>query len=83
MNKILNDLWDEYMAERCAMISTEDERMLIKKAARLHERVSDLLDEKQRAVLEEYIEALYDTNALLSKKAFFKGCEFGISFILF
>lgn len=44
-------------------------------------RASDLLDEKQRTALEEYFEALYDTNALLSKKAFFKGCEFGISFI--
>ena len=82
MKKTLEKLWNEYLFSECAVMDTDEERMLTKKAAELHEKADVLLDEEQRAVVEKIIDALCDVNAIFTKKAFFKGCEFATSFLL-
>ena len=45
-------------------------------------KANALLNKDQQAAIETYIDALYDLESLFAKKAFFKGCEFAVSFIL-
>ena len=41
--KTIEQLWNEYLVDKCSAISTEEERMVAEKAARLHEKVSSML----------------------------------------
>ena len=82
MKNTLEKLWNEYLSSECAVIDTDEERRLTKKAAELHEKADVLLDNEQRAAVEKIIDALCDVNAIFTKKAFFKGCEFATSFLL-
>ncbi len=82
MKETLESLWSEYFSDECAVIDTDEERRLAKKAEELYEKADALLDKKQEAALEEYVAALCDIEALFVKKAFFKGCEFAVSFLL-
>ena len=41
MNEKLEKLWNEYLAEKCAEIDTEEERLLAKKAAKAHQIAND------------------------------------------
>ena len=43
MMKTIEQLWNEYLVDKCSAISTEEERMVAEKAARLHEKVSSML----------------------------------------
>ena len=81
MKKALEKLWAEYFAEECASIDTEGERSLLRKAALLRESVNQVLTTEQFDMIEKYIETLYENQALVCKKAFFKGCEFTASFL--
>lgn len=81
MKNTLEKLWNEYLSSECAMIETDDERMLTRSAAELHERANALLDKEQMDAVEKLIDALGDTNAFFTKKAFFKGCEFAVGFL--
>ena len=82
MNDILEKLWDEYFSAECAVIDTDEERKLMKRATEVHKKMNALLNKTQEDELEEYVNALHDANALFVKKAFFKGCEFAIFFLL-
>ncbi|MBQ9802272.1 MAG: hypothetical protein IJW51_04300 [Clostridia bacterium] len=82
MKETLAKLWNDYLSGECAAIDTDEERKLTKKAAELHEKASALLNKEQEQAVEKYVEALYDMEALFVKKAFFTGCEFGVSFLL-
>ena len=82
MKETLEKLWKEYLLDECATILTDEERNLTKKAAELHEQLNTQLTEKQQDALEKFIDVLYDIEALFAKKAFFKGCEFAVSFLL-
>ncbi len=79
---LLEKLWNEYLSDECAAIDTEEERALIKVVAELHESANALLNKDQSEAVEECIDALCDIESLFAKKAFFKGCEFGVSFLL-
>ena len=82
MIKTLEKLWNEYFAEECAVADSNEERELIKKAAEMHKSVSKSLTEEQNKIFEQYIDALYESQSFFAKKAFFKGCEFSVSFLL-
>ena len=82
MKKTLEKLWSEYLFSECAVMDTDEERMLTKKASELHERLDALLDNDQREAVERFVDALCDANAIFTKKAFIKGCEFATSFLL-
>lgn len=82
MKETLERLWNEYLLEKCSAINTDEERILTKKAGELHERADALLNKEQKDAVEKYIDALFDIETLFVKKAFFKGCEFAVSFIL-
>ena len=82
MNTTFEKLWNEYFAEECAKINTEEEKVLLKKTAELHEKANELLTKEQIPMIEKYIETLYELQSFFGKKAFFKGCEFTISFFL-
>ncbi|MBP3437310.1 MAG: hypothetical protein J6K61_05340 [Clostridia bacterium] len=80
MKETLEKLWNELFAEECALISSKEEGALVKKAAEMHKTVDALLTMEQREAVEEYIEAVYEMQDFSVKKAFFKGCEFAVSF---
>ena len=82
MKNTLEKLWYEYLSDECAVIDTDDERALTKKAAQIHEKLDAQLDKAQKNTVEELIDSLCDVNALFTKKAFSKGCEFAICFLL-
>ena len=82
MRETLEKLWDEYFAEECAVLRTEEERALVKKAAELQKTADASLTKEQSEVVQKHMEALYEMQGFFVKKAFFKGCEFATSFLL-
>lgn len=82
MKNTLENLWNEYLIDKCAVIDTDEERNLTKKVVELHEKVNYLSDKDQKLAIEKYTDTLQELNALFVKKAFFKGCEFAVSFLL-
>ena len=82
MKETLEKLWNEYLIDEGAVINTAEERNLTKEAVELHKKVNLLLNEDQKCAVEKYIDVLLDIEALFVKKAFVKGCEFSISFLL-
>ena len=82
MKITLEKLWNEYLLEQCSAMDTDEERELTKKAVELHEQVTDLLTAEQEHAVEAYVDALCEINSLFAKKAFLKGCEFAVSFLL-
>ena len=55
---------------------------LTRNAAELHEKANALLNDKQKETIEKYVDAVHAIEAFFTKKAFFKGCEFAVSFLL-
>ncbi len=82
MKKTLEKLGIDYLSDECAEIDTDEERFLTEELAKLHKKASASLNEGQREAVDQYVNALCDLEALFAKKAFFKGCEFSISFLL-
>lgn len=82
MKETLEKLWNEYLSDECAAIDTDDERNLTKKTVELHEKAKALLNKTQEDAVEKYVDALCDIEIRFAKKAFLKGCEFAISFLL-
>ena len=82
MKNILENLWNEYLLDECAVMDTDEERTLTKKAVELHEIANALLNKEQEDAIEQYVNVLHDIEALFAKKAFFKGCEFALAFLL-
>ena len=82
MKEIFEKLWDEYFFDKCAVMDTDEERGLTKKAAELYKKANFSLNHEQEKALEEYVDALCDADAFFVKKAFFKGCEFAVCFLL-
>ena len=82
MKQTLDKLWNEYLLEECAAIDTNEERMLTRELADLHDKANALLNDEQKAAVEKYVDALCDIDALFAKMAFSKGCEFAVSFLL-
>ena len=80
MKEAFERLWNGYLCDECVAIDTDSERLLMKKAADLHESVDALLNEEQMNALEKYRDGVCDVEALFVKKAFLKGCEFAFSF---
>lgn len=81
MKKILELLWEEYLMDKFSRIDTSQERELTQKIIALHEQADALLDKKQQAAVQKYADALCELDALFSKKAFIKGCEFSVLFL--
>ena len=82
MKKTLKKLWNEYISDECSKINTDEEQMLMRKTVELHEKVKTLLNKEQEDAVEKYTDALCDVESLFVKKAFFKGYEFAVSFLL-
>lgn len=82
MRSTLEKLWNEYLMDECSYIDTEEERMLVSKTADLHKVATNMLSEEQKDAVEEFTDSLCDLEALFIKKAFCKGCEFSVSFLL-
>ena len=82
MKEILERLWDEHLFAECAAMDTDEERALARTSVALHEKVRALLNKGQEEMVESYVDALCDMEAHFIKKAFFKGCEFAITFLL-
>ena len=81
MQKTLEKLWNEYLADECSVMTTE-EKILAKEAVLLHEKAKLLLSKEAETAVEKYVDALCDLEALLAKKAFCKGCEFATLYLI-
>ena len=79
MKATIENLWDEYL---CSTIDMNREQQLTQKTMELNEKAMALLNDEQRAAMEAYIDAIYDIETILIKKAFVKGCEFTASFLI-
>lgn len=77
MKEMLENLWNNYFAEECAVINTKEERALAKKIVEMRDQITAEAAE----ALEQYVEALFESQGVFIKKAFFKGCEFTVSFL--
>lgn len=82
MKITLETLWNEYLADQCAVIDTEEERELANTAILLRKTISVLLTKEQSDTVEKYVDVLCELQYFFVKKAFFKGCEFATSFLL-
>ena len=82
MKETLEKLWNEYLSTECAEIDTDEEKMLTKQTVALHEKANALLNKEQEDAVEKYVDALCELEGFFVKKAFFKGCEFAVSFLL-
>ena len=82
MKKTLEKLWNDYLMDECAKIETNEERELAHRTMLLHENATALINKEQIAAVEEYVDGLCELDALFIKKAFCKGCEFSVSFLL-
>ena len=82
MRETLEKLWNNYLLDECAVIDTDEERTLTRKTVELHEKVNTILNSNQQEAVEKYVDALYNSESIFVKKAFIKGCEFAISFLL-
>ena len=82
MKDTLEKLWDDYFAPDCAVIETEAEKALAQKVLQLQKTAHAPLTSEQIQAIEKYIDAICELESTFTKKAFFKGCEFAISFIL-
>ena len=81
MKETLEKLWNEYLVDECAAFDTDDERILTKRTAELHDAANVLLNKEQKVAVAKYVDALCDIDALFAKKAFLKGCEFTLYFL--
>ena len=81
MKGVLKRLWNEYLADECAMFSSEEERALSKKAAQIHDDLYKGLTKEQAKALEEFADSINDLNSYFAQKAFIKGCEFSALFV--
>ena len=79
MKETLENLWDEYLY---STVDMDRERQLTQKTIDLNKKAMGSLNDEQREAVEEYIDAIYDIETVLIKKAFVKGCEFTASFLL-
>ena len=82
MKETLEKLWSEYLLDECSVIDTDEERELTRTVAELHKQATALLNQTQKLAVEKYVDALCDIESLFVKKAFLRGCEFGVSFLL-
>ena len=82
MKEALESLWNEYLAETCAVMDTDEERTLTKEVLEKHKIAIDLLTKEQHTAVENYVDALCEIQAIFVKKAFFKGCYFSASFLI-
>ncbi len=80
--KTLEKLWDEYLSDECSAIKTNEEKLLAKGAIEKHKIINELLTKEQNEAVEKYIDAICEIQGSLTKKAFFKGCEFAVSFLI-
>ena len=81
MKKIIEKLWNEYFADECSAIESQEEKELSKKAMEMHEKAIELLEKEQNEVVERYIDVMCEISDSFSKKAFFKGCSFALLFV--
>ena len=82
MKETLEKLWSEYLLDECSVMDTDEERELTKKIVGLHEQATALLHKEQQVAVEKYVDALCELESLFVKKAFLRGCEFAVSFLL-
>ena len=81
MNYTLEKLWYDCFAEECAVLDTEVERELAKKAADSGKALKGLLTEEQQRAMGVYVDTIYELQASLLKKAFLRGAEIAVSFL--
>ena len=58
MKETLERLWNEYLADECAVIDTDEERVLTKRTIELHEKANALLNREQEKAIEKYVDAM-------------------------
>ena len=82
MKVTLEELWEEYLSEKCAALDTDEERKFMKETVELHTKANALLNQDQQDAVEKYVDALCEVETHFEKKAFLMGCKFAVSFLL-
>ena len=82
MKKITESLWNDYLADECAMLDTEEEKDLSKRISETHEELAKTFTKEQNKAIDALIDLLCELDGILAKKAFTKGCELTANFLL-
>ena len=82
MKKTTEKLWNDYLSDECSRIDTEEERNLLEASAKRYEKLTSLLTKEASELLEAYTDTIFEMNSILAKRAFSKGCEFAVSFLI-
>ena len=82
MKQTLEKLWSDYLSEECAIVRSDEERRIMKISAELQENLNSILNKEQIEAVEKYVDALCNVESFFVRRAFIKGCEFAVSFIL-
>lgn len=80
MENSIEKLWNEYFAEQCATMTTDEEHILAKSAIEKRKVLSASLSVDQSEALNSYIDILFEIQSTFIKKAFFNGCKFATAF---
>lgn len=75
MRKELEDLWQYYIVE-VPMERNEEEKEILKNYSEKEELLRSKLTDEQKELLEEYDNAVCETNGISEKYAFIKGVRF-------
>ncbi|MBR5246276.1 MAG: hypothetical protein IKV25_02765 [Clostridia bacterium] len=75
MRKELEDLWESYIIE-VPMERTAEEKEIIKSYSEKENLLRSKLTAEQKELLEEYDNAVCETNSISEKYAFIKGVRF-------
>lgn len=81
-DSILIDLWYNYFLDQCSIIKEKEEKECLSRTAVLEKELLAELSPIQQKRLEEFAEAMHDTNAFLVEKAFVSGVQFSTAFLL-
>lgn len=81
MKETMERLWHDCFEEDCSTLNSEQEKALMKEAARLRESFEHEMTKEQIAVTQAYSDVLCELQIIFAKKAFLKGCEFTASFL--
>ena len=82
MRATMEKLWVEYASQECAIMDTEEERTLAKRALESYDAAKKTLSPSQRDAIERYVDALCELQGYAVRRAFLCGGELATLFLL-
>ncbi len=82
MNKILNELWENYFYEECSRIENNEIKDILSEADKIKSELNESLNERESELLETYLNKISEIDERFLRQTFEKGMCFAASFFL-